>query len=44
MEIISNKYKDLNHIKDDFINKTPFPHIVLDNFLDIAVIDYFVRY
>ena len=24
----------MNHIKDDFINKTPFPHIVLDNFLD----------
>ena len=34
MNIISNKYRNLNHIKYDFIKKTPFPHIVLDNFLD----------
>ena len=34
MKIINNKYSDLNSIKKDFINKAPFPHIVLDDFLD----------
>ena len=34
MKIINNKYSDLNSIKKDFLNKAPFPHIVLDDFLD----------
>ena len=34
MKVINNKYSDLNSIKKDFINKAPFPHIVLDDFLD----------
>ena len=34
MKIISDEYKNLNNFKNKFFNNNPFPHVVLDNFLD----------
>ena len=34
MQIINKKYKDLTIYKDDFKSGLPFPHLILDNFLD----------
>jgi hypothetical protein len=34
MEIINQKYKSLSKLKNDFFNARPFPHIILDDFLD----------
>lgn len=34
MNIINNKYKNLSVFSNEFKNAKPFPHLVLDNFLD----------
>ena len=34
MKIISEKYKNLEKYDSDFRIAKPFPHIILDNFLD----------
>tara|TARA_B100000767_G_C19586333_1_gene459502 strand:- start:6 stop:239 length:234 start_codon:yes stop_codon:yes gene_type:complete len=34
MEIINQKYKSLSKLKNDFFSASPFPHIILDDFLD----------
>ena len=34
MEIINQKYKSLSKLKKDFFSASPFPHIILDDFLD----------
>ncbi len=34
MNIINNKYNDLSNYSEDFIRAKPYPHIILDNFLD----------
>jgi len=34
MKIISEKYKNLKKYNSDFRIAKPFPHIILDNFLD----------
>ena len=35
--IINNKYHSLNNLSASFRNEKPFPHIVLDNFLDADI-------
>ena len=32
--IINKKYTDLSHFKSNFFNSKPFPHLVLDDFID----------
>ena len=34
MNIINEKYKDLSKYESNFKNATPYPHLILDNFLD----------
>ena len=34
MGIINKKYKNLSNLSNKFINSSPFPHLVLDNFLE----------
>ena len=34
MNIISKKYKDLSNLSDKFMKSSPFPYVILDNFLD----------
>ncbi len=34
MKVISTKYHDLSKFKAEFLSSMPFPHLILDNFLD----------
>jgi len=34
MEIINQKYKSLSKLKNDFFSASPFPYVILDDFLD----------
>ncbi|ALE52135.1 hypothetical protein SP60_02085 [Candidatus Thioglobus autotrophicus] len=34
MEIINQKYKSLSKFKNDFFSASPFPYLILDDFLD----------
>ena len=34
MSIINRKYENLSHYSSDFVNAKPYPHVVLDNFLN----------
>ena len=34
MNIINRKYNELHEYSIEFINAKPYPHIILDNFLD----------
>ena len=34
MSIVNKKYKNLGLYSYDFMNAKPYPHVVLDNFLD----------
>ena len=34
MKIINEKYNDLSKFSSNFKNQKPFPHVILDDFLD----------